>query len=120
MTEPTTAEAVELLRAVLEALDIPFPATTSGEVAYHRVLADRAGHARRALSSALDGPAPLGWAWEAAYLRERVAEHPPTGYVTTDQADAALAEGKTWTEAVRLHTSLADDQADDDAQDGAW
>jgi hypothetical protein len=93
----------ELLAAVLEALDIPHPATVGGHEAHDRTLNDRVTHAKIALRSALDD-APLGIEWTTRYLRERLAEHPPTGYVTTDQAHAALAEGKTWSEAVTLPT----------------
>lgn len=92
----------ELLAAVLEALDIPHPATVGGSEAHDRVLNDRVSHAKIALRSALEeGGHPLGTEWTTAYLRERLAEHPPTGYVTTDQARAALAAGKTWAEAIR-------------------
>ncbi|MFH8471961.1 hypothetical protein [Streptomyces sp. NPDC018000] len=91
----------DLLAAVLDALDIPAPATTGGAEAYERVLCDRAMHAKIALRDVLDG-APLGVEWTSAYLCERLAEHPPTGYVTGEQARAALAAGKTWSEAVAL------------------
>lgn len=92
----------DLLAAVLEALDIPHPATVGGDEVYARVLADRATHAAIALRSVLDRKPLMGIEWTAAYLRERLAEHPPTGYVTVGQAHAALAEGKTWSEAVTL------------------
>ncbi|MGW0596131.1 hypothetical protein ACWD11_03185 [Streptomyces sp. NPDC002776] len=91
----------ELLAAVLEALDIPHPATVGHQEAHDRTLNDRVTHAKIALRGALEGH-PLGIDWTTQYLRERLAEHPPTGYVTHDQADAALAEGKTWSEAVAL------------------
>ncbi|MGC9437650.1 hypothetical protein [Streptomyces sp. WG5] len=91
----------ELLTAVLDALDIPAPATADGAEAHDRVLNDRAMHARIALRDALDGP-QLGVEWTTRYLRERLAESPPTGYVTAAQAHTALAAGKTWSEAVAL------------------
>lgn len=94
----------ELLAAVLEALNIPTPATVGGQDAHDRVLNDRAMHAKIALRDVLNEGAPLGIEWTTQYLRERLAEHPPTGYVTSDQARAALAEGKTWSEAVTLPT----------------
>ncbi|MFI0134735.1 hypothetical protein [Streptomyces luteogriseus] len=93
----------ELLAAVLEALDIPHPATVGHQEAHDRILNDRVTHAKIALRSALDG-GPLGVDWDTQYLRERLAEHPPTGYVTSDQAHTVLAEGKTWSEAVTLPT----------------
>ncbi|WP_416978680.1 hypothetical protein [Streptomyces sp. T028] len=94
-------ELRELLAAVLEALDIPYAATVDAEDAYRRTLEERAMHAKIALCSVLEGH-PLDTEWTTAYLRERLAEHPPTGYVTVDQARAALAEGKTWAQAVQM------------------
>ncbi|MFJ8783160.1 hypothetical protein [Streptomyces sp. NPDC102476] len=96
------AEARALLAAVLEALDIPHPATVGGDEVYARILADRATHAVVALRSVLDHKPLMSIEWTAAYLREQLAFHPPTGYVTVGQAHAALAEGKTWSEAVTL------------------
>ncbi|WP_409473107.1 hypothetical protein [Streptomyces sp. HC307] len=99
-----TPDAVrDLLAAVLEALDIPIPApaTAGGTEAHDRALNDRAMHAKIALRDVLDG-APLGIEWTTEYLRERLTETPPTGYVTSAQAHAALAAGKTWSEAVAL------------------
>jgi hypothetical protein len=91
-----------LLAAILEAIDLPHPATTGGTEVHDRLLAARAVHARIALRNLLDDVPGLGPAWTAKYLRERLAEHPVTGYVTADQAQAALDAGKTWTEAVTL------------------
>lgn len=68
-----------LLAAVLEALDIPHPATIGDSEQHAKVLADRVMHARIALRSVLDGD-PVGIEWTTEYLRERLAEHPPTGY----------------------------------------
>jgi hypothetical protein len=103
MTRPQIPEPVRnLLAAVLEAIDIPHPATTGGEKAHDRLLNARAMHVRLALRDVLDGGPALGLDWNAAYLRERLAEHPIVGYVTVDQAQAALDAGKTWSEAVVL------------------
>ncbi|WP_406128314.1 hypothetical protein OHQ89_42685 [Streptomyces canus] len=96
------ADIRDLLAAVLEALDIPHPATVGHTEVYDRIRNDRATHAVVALRSVLDVKPLMGIAWTTAYLRERLAEHPPTGYVTVGQAHAALAEGKTWSEAVAL------------------
>ena len=96
------ADVRELLAAVLEAIDLPHPATVGGAEAHDRLLNARAVHAKIALRNLLDDGPDLGPAWSAKYLRQRLAEHPVTGYVTTDQAHAALAEGKTWSEAVAL------------------
>lgn len=95
----------DLLAAVLEALDLPHPATTGGTQAHDRLLNTRARHACIALRSVLDDDGSgMGPAWDAAYLRERLAEHPVTGYVTADQAHAALDAGQSWSEAVTLPT----------------
>ncbi|MCX4906844.1 hypothetical protein [Streptomyces sp. NBC_00878] len=92
----------ELLAAVLEAIDLPHPATIGGNGTHDQLLAVRASHARIALRAVLDGGPDLGPAWNAGYLRERLAEHPVAGYVTADQAHAALDAGKSWSEAVAL------------------
>lgn len=92
--------ARDLLAAVLEALDIPNPATVGDTPAHDRVLNTRVIHAKIALRDILDNGAPLGIEWTTRYLRERLDATPPTGYVTSDQAAAALAEGKTWSEAI--------------------
>ena len=103
---PTTVGALpragrELLAAVLAALDIPHPATAGDEV-YERVLSDRISHTVVVLRNLLDEKPLMGIEWTTAYLRDRLADHPPTGYVTCEQAHAALAEGKSWSEAVAL------------------
>jgi hypothetical protein len=92
----------DLLTAVFEAIDLPHPATVGGQDAHDRLLSTRVVHARIALRDILGNGPHLGPAWTAQYLRERLAEHPITGYVTVDQAHAALDEGKTWSEAVTL------------------
>ncbi|WP_432135166.1 hypothetical protein [Streptomyces sp. bgisy154] len=97
-----TDDIRDLLTAVLEAIDLPHPATIGGAEVHDRLLAARAMHARIALRNLLDDGPALGPDWFAAYLRERTAEHPVTGYVTVDQAQAALDTGKTWSEAVTL------------------
>jgi hypothetical protein len=74
----TTAER-ELLQAVLEALDIPAPATVGDGEVHDRILLERVTHAKIALRGALE-ERPPGIEWDTDYLRERLAEHPPTGY----------------------------------------
>ncbi|MGW3627304.1 hypothetical protein [Streptomyces sp. NPDC000880] len=68
-----------LLAAVVEALDIPHPATAGDSEKHGEVLADRVMHAVIALRGTLEGH-PLGIEWTTDYLRERLAEHPPIGY----------------------------------------
>lgn len=72
----------DLLAAVLDAVAIPAPATLGDVPAYERILLERVGHVRAALTSALDDPQadPDRLTWTAGYLRERLAETPPTGY----------------------------------------
>ncbi|MFI5801058.1 hypothetical protein [Streptomyces sp. NPDC051677] len=91
----------ELLAAVLEAVDLPYPATVGDAATHDRILIERIGHVKIALQTVLTDDAPLGVDWTTDYLRERLAEHPPTGYVTYDQARERLAAGKNWMEAVR-------------------
>lgn len=89
----------ELLTAVLEAMDIPHAATIGDAEVRDQIVKTRTMHAVLAIRSALTG-SPVGIQWTTEYLRERLAEEPPTGYVTSEQAQAALAEGKSWSEAV--------------------
>ncbi|MET7731596.1 hypothetical protein ABZT02_09525 [Streptomyces sp. NPDC005402] len=96
------ADTRALLAAVLEALDIPHPATVGGNEAHDKVLNDRVMHAAIALRSVLDDKPLMDTEWTTAYLRERLAEHPPAGYVTVNQARAARAAGKSWSESVAL------------------
>ncbi|MET9734307.1 hypothetical protein ABZZ79_27815 [Streptomyces sp. NPDC006458] len=99
MTTPSLPEPVrDLLAAVLEAIALPRPATHDGNEVHDRLLSARVIHTRIALRAALDSGPDLGPAWIAAYLRERLAEHPITGYVTVDQEHDALDAGKTWSE----------------------
>lgn len=70
----------DFLAAVLEALDIPFPATVGDSERYHAVLADRVMHAVIALRNVLDAEPYLDVARTTAYLRERIAATPATGY----------------------------------------
>lgn len=102
--DAVTEEIRDLLAAVLEAIDLPHPATAGGAEVHDRLLAARVVHARIALRNLLDDGPDLGPGWTAKYLRERLAGHPVTGYVTVDQAQAALDAGKSWSEAVTLPT----------------
>ncbi|MFJ2007386.1 hypothetical protein [Streptomyces chartreusis] len=104
-TSPLPDDVRDLLAAVLEAIDLPHPATHAGAEVHDRLLATRVIQARIALRAALGNDAlSLGPAWDAQYLREQLARHPVTGYVTAEQAQVALDEGKTWSEAVALPT----------------
>ncbi|MET7983042.1 hypothetical protein [Streptomyces sp. NPDC005281] len=105
MTHTDIPEPIRgLLAAVLEALDIPHPATIGHAEVCDRIRNQRVLHAVMALRSILDDKPLMETEWTTAYLREQLALHPATGYVTTDQARAGIAEGKTWAEAVTLPT----------------
>lgn len=67
-----------LLEAVLEAVDIPHPATIGDEEVHDRILNDRVMDARVALEGVLRRGDDPGWS--AEYLRGRLAEKPATGY----------------------------------------
>jgi len=94
-TEPSAAELRQLLAVVLEALDIPSPATIGDGEVYDRILLDRVLDARVALGGVLRRGDDPGWS--ADYLRARLAEKPATGYraagsaeqLHDDQADEA-------------------------------
>ena len=73
-----TAAERELLAAVLEALDIPSPATVGDGEVHDRILLDRVMHAKVALEGVLQRGDEPGWS--ADYLRSRLAEKPATGY----------------------------------------
>lgn len=80
-TDPTLPESVTaLLRAVLDALDIPFPATIGDGEMHDKILNDRVMHAVIALRSVLGDGAACDLEWTTAYLRERLATVPPAGY----------------------------------------
>lgn len=72
-------ELRDLLAAVLEAIDIPAPATVGDTAAHHALLADRALDAVVALQCVLRARGDCA-GWSADYLRARLAEKPPTTY----------------------------------------
>ncbi|GAB2960143.1 hypothetical protein [Streptomyces heilongjiangensis] len=83
MSQQPTTEARELrqlLAAVLDALDIPNPATVGDRERFHQVLGDRALDAVTALRGVFQHGDDAGWS--ADYLRARLAEKPATGYRT--------------------------------------
>jgi hypothetical protein len=67
-----------LLAAVLEALDIPSPATVGDGEMYERILLNRVLDVRVALQGVLQRGDDPGWS--ADYLRARLAEKPAAGY----------------------------------------
>lgn len=80
MSAPIPEPAADLLRAVLEALDIPYPATVGDNEQHARILGDRVMHTVIALRDVLDHRPYTDIEWSTAYLRKKLAEHPPTGY----------------------------------------
>jgi hypothetical protein len=94
-----TPEARAVIDAVLAALDIPYAATDGGDETRAEVLDKRLMHTVVCLRQLTRSAAP-SVPHSLAYLRERLAEHPPVGYVTKDQAHEAIARGASWLEAV--------------------
>jgi hypothetical protein len=104
MSIPLSPGVIDLLRAVLTAIDIPYPAT-AGDGAYHqRALAERAMHTAITLRRVLGTERPSfpadELAWEAAYLRPAAREaspdrlqHRPLPGVPVDRAQARPAGG---------------------------
>ncbi|MFF9568481.1 hypothetical protein [Streptomyces sp. NPDC014685] len=74
------------LRALLDAIDIPEPATDADTATRNAVLADRAGHAAIALRDVLTGAGRFGPEWITEYLRDRLDETPVTGYRPLDDS----------------------------------
>ena len=94
---PETRAVVD---AVIEALDIPYAATVGHEETRQTILDERIRHLVVCMRGMV-GPDPEP-EWRLAYLRDKLAEHPATGYVTIDQAQERVAQGASWSEAVRL------------------
>jgi hypothetical protein len=70
----TLEELRSLLEAVVEAIDIPHPATFGEADAYRDLLDRRAGLAVIVARAAL-AEEPAAYEWNAAYLRRKVTEH---------------------------------------------
>ncbi|MGY1453826.1 hypothetical protein [Streptomyces sp. SS8] len=79
-TPEIPAPVRELLAAVLEAIDLPYPATIGDSERYREVLERRVMHAAIALRNALHDRPLMDITWDTEYLRERLADHPPTSY----------------------------------------
>ncbi|HEY6789911.1 MAG TPA: hypothetical protein VI365_21635 [Trebonia sp.] len=92
--EGSQADLMDALRAVCEAIGIPHAATVGHQKVRDEILVERAGHAVAMLDSILSGNEWTDVAWDVAYLRARLAEHPAVGYKTWDERmaemDAAL------------------------------
>lgn len=91
--ELDVSTALDALRAVLEALDIPNAATVGGQELRDAILVERAEHAKLMLATVL-GHDTHDSAWAVQYCRERLAEHPAEGYKTWDERMAELDAAK--------------------------
>lgn len=100
-------EARTVIEVVLEALDIPDAATVGHEETRKKILNRRLMYTVVVLRSLVeDREYPLlSLDRELAYLREKLAEHPPVGYVTHEQARERLAQGMDWQQAVALDSA---------------
>lgn len=88
--DPSRDDLLDALRAVLEALDIPHPATVGDAEVHDRILLERVMHAVVMLRGVLEPDRCPDVPWSTAYLRERLAEHPAQGYKTWQQQAAEL------------------------------
>lgn len=75
----TATDLRALLDAVLDAIDIPHPATIGDDDAYRAILDRRLGLAVIVARAAL-AEEPDSIAWNTAYLRRKLEALPPTGY----------------------------------------
>ncbi|MFE7979937.1 hypothetical protein [Streptomyces shenzhenensis] len=82
----------EFLAAVLDAINIPSPATFADWEAFQLLLDDRVLDAVVALTGALGEPPTADWGlgWHTDYLRKQLAKKPPTTYRHYD-ADGGAA-----------------------------
>ncbi|RKS76494.1 hypothetical protein BZB76_1850 [Actinomadura pelletieri DSM 43383] len=100
MTE-LSHETNELVLAVLNAIVIPHAATAAHDQTRTRILLSRVAHLQFTLETLLGSACPD--VHDAAQtLEEKLAEHPPIGYVTNKEARRRCAAGATWAEAVSL------------------
>ena len=85
------AQAREALSAVLEALDIPHPATVGDGEVRDRIVMQRVLHTVIFLRGILADSQPAeDAAWSLGYFRDKLAQHPAEGYRTWDEAVAEL------------------------------
>jgi hypothetical protein len=102
VTTGLQAETRAVIEAIHEAIAIPYAAATAHERTRAQILNERLMHTVVCLESLLrrDNAAELPRTLE--YLREMLAKHPATGYVTWEQATARTEAGASWTDAVSL------------------
>ncbi|MBD2894765.1 hypothetical protein amrb99_36920 [Actinomadura sp. RB99] len=94
-------ETVKLILAVLEGIAIPYASTVAHDETRTRVLHDRLIHVQVMLESLLGSACP-NVDDAVSHLNEKLAEHPPVGYISQKQAHRRIKAGATWSEAVSL------------------
>lgn len=87
-------ELLDALAVVREALDIPYAATVGDDETRAKILDQRLGYAVAMLQGILDRDPIADIPWSVAYLREKLAEHPATGYKTWQERLAELDAAK--------------------------
>src|SRR4051812_11842282 len=104
-----SADYKDALKAIKDALDLPYAATASGDEIRSGLVESRVMIVNHLLKAVLEDRPGLDLAWEIRFVTDRIAGQPAEGqYVTYDQAQAAMAKGATWTEAVTLPTPTDD------------
>lgn len=96
-------ETRAVIEAMLAALDIPSAATVGFERTRQEILMHRVMHTVVSLQFMLmdaNGTGPLDPMRQLVYLRERLAEHPPVGYITWQQALERRRQGADYMESV--------------------
>lgn len=102
-------ETRAVIDTVLEAIDIPYAATVGHEETRARILGERIMQLKVSLRLIAEADDRRDRFMDEkftdglAYLRKCLAEHPPTGYVTAQQARDRTAAGASWPEAVSLN-----------------
>lgn len=94
-------ETVKVILAVLEGIAIPHASTVAHDETRTRVLHDRLIHVELMLESLLGSACP-NVDDAVAHLNEKLAEHPPIGYVSQKKAHQRIKAGATWADAVSL------------------
>jgi hypothetical protein len=102
MNTGLSAETRDVIETVHAAIAIPYAATTAHERTRAEILGHRLLATTVALQSILDRDNTDELPGILQHLRDRLAEHPATGYVTWEQATARTEAGASWADAVRL------------------
>jgi hypothetical protein len=95
---PDACELLDVLTAVREALGIPYAATVGDDEIRAKILEERLGRTMVMINSIferIEDGRDSDISWSLAYLRDRLAEHPATGYKTWDERMAELKTART-------------------------